>query len=260
MWKCITALLVAILIVFYAVPVKDPVIKSSDGDAVADIIEESKATVKQEALPLEGKTICIDAGHGITSLHRLEPIAPESNITKAAFVSGTAGNNGTEQQVNLQVALKLEQKLAEAGATVLMTRKTAECDLSNIDRAMLANEAKADLTVRIHADGSDNKNISGISVLIPSAKYVSDEDILKKSRKSGEIILEELINATGAVNRGIVERSDLTGFNWSSVPVILVEMGFMTNPEEEYLLTSDEYQGLIVEGIFDGLYIYFTKT
>ena len=206
---------------------------------------------------LVGKTICVDAGHGIFSKGRKEPVAPGSSETKAAFVSGTAGATCTEEQLNLQVALKLEKALADAGARVVMTRRTAECELSNVDRAKLANDEMADLTIRLHADGSDNKSISGMSMLVPSGKYIKDTALIEKSRKAGEAVLIAAVEATGAKNRGIVERSDMTGFNWSEVPVILFEMGFMTNAEDDKLLVQEEYQDKIVSGIVKGVEKYF---
>lgn len=54
-------------------------------------------------------------------------------------------------------------------------------------------------------------------------------------------------------NRGVIERNDLTGFNWSKVPVVLVEMGFMSNPEEDRLLSDDNYQNKLAEGLCKGI-------
>lgn len=206
---------------------------------------------------LVGKTICVDAGHGIFSKGRKEPVAPGSSEMKAAFVSGTAGATCTEEQLNLKVALKLEKALTDAGARVVMTRRTAECELSNVDRAKLANDEKADLAIRLHADGSENKGISGMSMLVPSGKYIKDAELIEKSRKAGEAVLSAAVEATGAKNRGIVEHSDMTGFNWSEVPVILLEMGFMTNAEDDKLLVQEEYQDKIVSGIVKGVEKYF---
>ncbi len=221
-------------------------------------------TPEPEAVPvtvadtgIAGKTICVDAGHGIFLKGRKEPVAPGSSEMKAAFVSGTAGATCTEEQLNLKVALKLEKALTDAGARVVMTRRTAECELSNVDRAKLANDEGADLTIRLHADGSENESVSGMSVLVPSGKYIKDTALIEKSRKAGEAVLLAAIEATGAKNRGIVERSDMTGFNWSEVPVILLEMGFMTNAEDDKLLIQDEYQDKIVSGIVKGVEKYF---
>jgi len=215
-----------------------------------------KTEQAEEKLILKGFTICVDAGHGIADYSKVEAVAPNSQETKPAFAAGTRGINQTEEQLNLKVAKKVEQKLKELGADVYMTRTEAKTDMSNIDRAEFANRLNADITIRIHADGSSNKNTRGISMLVPSNDYINNADLVEKSERAGKLILEEVIAQTGAVNRGIIKRSDLTGFNWSKVPVVLIEMGFMTNPEEDRLLESDEYQNKIAQGIVNGTIKY----
>lgn len=95
--------------------------------------------------------------------------------------------------MNLSVALKLESKLKEQGATVYMTRTTHESDMTNIDRAELANEKNADISVKIHADGLDNSSAHGVSMLVPSNKYINNSELCEKNRKAGEIILAEVL-------------------------------------------------------------------
>lgn len=210
-----------------------------------------------------GKIICIDPGHGKTSRRETEPIYPGATEKKATNVSGTSGKIMTEEALNLEVGLKLKSALENEGATVHITRETNESDMSNVERAEFANNLNCDMVVRLHADGSESKSVSGISMLIPSAKRISEgyltEDIIAKSRKAGEYILNDVCSMTGASNKGIVERADMTGFNWSGVPVVLLEMGFMTNPEEEAKLVTDEYQQKIISGIISGLEKYFNE-
>ena len=206
---------------------------------------------------LYGKTIVVDAGHGISSYNKKEPVAPNSSEKKAAFVSGTRGVNQTEEQLNLAVALKLKAVLESKGAIVYMTRSEHQCDMSNVDRAVFANNLNADISVKIHADGIDNKSVHGVSVLVPGNKYIKDNALIEKSRRAGEFILACFVNETGAKNRGVSVRNDLTGFNWSSVPIVLVELGFMTNLEEDKLMETDDYQNKMVNGIVLGLEKYF---
>ena len=225
--------------------------------------EEKIITPEKEEIveisPVAGKIIVIDPGHGVNSYTKQEPIAPNSSETKSAFVSGTRGKNITEEQLNLMVALKLQEKLTEKGAVVHMTRSVHNCDVSNIDRAVFANELGADISVKLHADGSENTEAHGVSMLVPGSTYIKDSSLIEKSTIAGEIILEEFVKATNANNRGISVRNDMTGFNWSTVPVVLLEMGFMTNPEEDKLMESDEYQNKMVDGIVSGLEIYFSS-
>lgn len=139
-----------------------------------------------------------------------------------------------------------------------MTREDHTTDKSNIDRAVFGNELGADISVKIHADGSNNSSANGISVLVPGNLHITDSKMLQNSRRAGELVLDELISETGAVNRGISVRNDMTGFNWSEIPVILVESGFMTNPAEDALMETDEYRQKIADGIVNGLERYFS--
>jgi N-acetylmuramoyl-L-alanine amidase len=84
-------------------------------------------------------------------------------------------------------------------------------------------------------------------------------NIYKVSQKYGEIILNNFVSTTGAKNRGISKREDLTGFNWSKVPVVLIEMGFMSNLEEDILLASDEYQNKLAKGLQNGIKEIFSQ-
>lgn len=208
---------------------------------------------------LSGKIIVVDAGHGINSSTKKEPVAPNSSETKRAFVSGTSGARQSEEQLNLSVCLKLQKLLESKGAIVHMTRSEHKTDMSNVGRAVFANDLNADISVKIHADGNNNKSVHGVSVLVPGNKYIKDNVLIEKSRKAGEFILDSFIKETGAANRGIAVRNDMTGFNWSKVPIVLVEMGFMSNPEEDKLMETEDYQSKMVNGIVAGLERYFAE-
>ncbi len=147
------------------------------------------------------------------------------------------------------MALKLSAALQAHGIKVVMTRTTQNVNLSNIQRAQIANNAHADLFVRIHADGSTNPSTHGIHVLYPASIKGWTDDIAVPSKKAAQLAQQDLIAATGAQDRGIDARSDMTGFNWSNVPVILPEIGFMTNPAEDRLLETAAYQDKIVQGL-----------
>ncbi len=202
---------------------------------------------------LTGFTICLDPGHGITSESKQEAVSPLSSETKPAYVSGAVGNSQTEEELNLAVAEKLKMKLEAKGASVIMTRTTHEAAVSNIERAEMANEAGADLCVRIHADGSENPNIHGVSVLVPAGSLLAAPEITGPSRAAAQSVHDAMIRATGAEDHGLVERTDLTGFNWSKVPVILVEMGFLSNAEEDAKMATDAYRETLAEGMYRGI-------
>lgn len=231
----------------------------TDGTDSREAVPEAKRNIPEYEV-FDGKIICIDAGHQAKGNYEKEPIAPSSNVMKGKMSAGTAGiATGTpEYKVNLAVSLKLKDVLETHGAKVIMTRETDDVDIGNIQRAQIANLNGADISVRIHADGSDNRQMKGILVLYPGDKYVNDGQLRMKSRIAAQKVLDGMVAATGAISRGIMARDDLTGFNWSTVPVILVEMGMMTNEEEDRLLNTPEYQDKIVKGIMDGLADYFS--
>lgn len=213
-------------------------------DAVSDDVQQ---------LPLSGLVICLDPGHGITSASRQEAVSPVSNEQKPAYVSGAAGNSQTEEALNLAVAQMTRDKLEALGAHIVMTRQTNEATVSNIERAQIANEAGADLCIRIHADGSDDASVSGMSMQVPSGRLLGTPSIEAPSAQAAEIILQAVTEATGARNRGLTQRSDLTGFNWSEIPCILLEMGFLSNADEDARLAQTEYRQQIADGIAEGV-------
>lgn len=209
-----------------------------------------------QPLPLEGHIICLDPGHCVTEeagKGYREPVSPLSDETKPRYLSGTRGASLTEEQLNLQVALKLRDALEALGAEVVMTREVSEISLPNTERCRIANESGADVHVHIHADGSESTSANGVSVLIPDGDLLGTPSIVEESARLGQLMVDCVSEATGAKNRGTVPRSDLTGLNFSEIPSVFIEMGFMTNPEEDALLSSGEYQDKIVAGMANSL-------
>lgn len=205
---------------------------------------------------LSGKIICIDAGHGSFSQSNNEKIAPNSDTTKPGHTKGTVGAVTTEDAVALAVANKLKVKLEENGATVLMTRADENATMSNIQRAEYANSNNAQIVVKLHADGTKEGG-SGMTMLVPGNRYIKDTAMLDNSKKLGKAILKYAVNETGAANRGTYTDNLMSGFNWSKVPVVLFEMGFMTNKDDEAKLNDAEYQNKIAEGILKGIMEYY---
>lgn len=224
--------------------------------------EESESTaptvINATGTPLSGLVIGLDPGHQTHANSEQEPIAPGSSETKKKVSSGTQGRftGVTEYEVNLKVGLKLKSILTALGATVIMTRETNDVDISNSERAIMMNEAGADLVVRIHCNGSDDSSKHGAFVLIPSNDCTAA--INDASKAAGQCIVDAFTASTGAKNLGLQPRSDQTGFNWSTVPVCNIEMGYMTNEEEDNLLITDDYQNLCAQGIANGIADYFS--
>jgi N-acetylmuramoyl-L-alanine amidase len=123
----------------------------------------------------------------------------------------------------------------------------------NIARAAFCNRRRAALMVRIHADGSTDPRRRGASTLYPALRRGWTDDVYGPSLSAARSIQRALVAATGARDLGLVRRSDLTGFNWANVPVVLVETGFMTSPAEGRLLRSASYQQRVARGLVAGI-------
>ncbi len=198
--------------------------------------------------------VCIDPGHQTKGNNEQEPIRPGSSETKAKVTQGTKGvaTGKTEYALNLEAGLVLEEILTNFGMEVHMTRSVNDVDISNAERAVMAGEVNADLFVRLHADGSPDPNTRGAHILVPDNSHPSTF-VVEKSEKSAKLILEKLGKEIRLTQNPLSYRGDITGFNWSDVPVILLEMGYMSNPGEDRLMADPDYiRGmmlLLAEGI-----------
>ena len=217
--------------------------------------EKSKEEIKvKEELVVNKKIVVIDPGHSSNGNKEMEKQSPDADIMKIKDQGGAQGisTRTPEYVVNMKVALKLKNLLEQNNITVIMTKTQDTENPGNIKRAEIGNINNADLSIRIHCDSAESESVRGASMLIP-APIVYAKDISTTSKKYGQVILKNLISEVGMNNRGVVERSDMTGFNWSKVPVVLVEMGFMSNKEEDNLLNDDNYQNKLTKGLCNGI-------
>jgi N-acetylmuramoyl-L-alanine amidase len=200
---------------------------------------------------LAAALICLDPGHGTPPAigRQREPIGPGSRVTKIKDGGGASG----EAAVVLAIAKRTRTLLLRRGYRVAMTRTGSTFRGGNIERAQFCNRRRAALMLRIHADGSSSPSSRGISTLTPTIHRGWTDDVYAPSRTAAQAIQRGLVSATGARDLGIVERSDLTGFNWANVPVVLAETGFMTNPSEGRLLRSSAYQWRVARGLVAGV-------
>lgn len=213
---------------------------------------------KKSTKPL---VICIDPGHQSKANTALEPLGPGSNEMKIKVAGGTTGvvTKKPEYVLSLEASLKLGEILKKRGYKVIFTRTTNNVNLSNKERAEIANKNNADLFLRIHADGSNDHSTKGFSVLTPSKENPYIPSLYKDSLLISQKIVEELKKEQSTNVKGISYRDDLTGFNWSKVPVTLIELGFMTNPEEDQKLSDPQYLTNLLMKIADGIDRYSSE-
>jgi N-acetylmuramoyl-L-alanine amidase len=195
--------------------------------------------------------ICLDPGHGTPPAigRQREPIGPGSPVTKIKDGGGAAG----EAAVVLAIARRTRVLLLRRGYRVAMTRTGPTYRGGNIERAQFCNRREAALMLRIHADGSASPSSRGISTLTPARRRGWTDDVYGASRRAATSVQRELVRATSGRDLGVIERSDLTGFNWADVPVVLAETGFLTNPAERRLLRSSSYQWRVARGLAAGV-------
>jgi N-acetylmuramoyl-L-alanine amidase len=200
--------------------------------------------------------IVIDPGHDARANLATEPIGPGSRTRKIKDGGGTRGVvTGTpESVVTLRVSLRLRKLLVADGYCVTMTRtRQTGVSMGNVARARIANRVHAALSVRIHADGSTDRSRHGSSTLFPAFHRGWTDDILPASRIAAATLQRQVVRTLGSRDLGTVARSDITGFNWSNVPVVLAEIGFLTNPREDRLLSSPVYEQRAARGIERGI-------
>lgn len=221
--------------------------------------EETSLPSLREPLPPNNKVIVINAGHQAKGNSSKEAIGPGSSTMKAKVSSGATGisSKKKESQINLEVALKLQTELTARGYTVIMTRTSENVNLSNQQRAQIGNDAKAGAVIHIHCDALDNASTTGAHTIAISKNNPYIPGIYQSSSNLAKSVINAYCKETGIKNRGVSYRDDLTGLNWSLVPSVYIELGFISNKEEDMKLSDSSFQNKCAIGIANGIDQYF---
>lgn len=208
-----------------------------------------------------GHIVGIDPGHQSENIDMsaTEPNGPGSSTMKAKASTGTSGSFSglPEYQLNLNVSLLLRDILEQRGYQVVMTRTDNDTAISNKERAELVASKGAEICVRIHANGDDSSGVSGALTMCPSQQNPYVSDLYDSSNRLSRCIIDSYCAATGFQNRGIIYTDNMTGINWSTIPVTIVEMGFMTNQNDDLKMADSAFQQTMAEGIANGVDAYF---
>ncbi len=229
------------------------------GQAAVSSSQTATARTHAKGVKSNGKKVAIDAGHQARANNGTEPVGPGSSTKKAKVAGGATGVSSKvpEYKLTLKVAKKLKTELESRGYEVYMIRTKNNVNISNKKRAQMANKSGADIYIRLHGDSIGSSSVKGASGLYPSAANPYVGKLSKSSKRLTKKILSSYCKKTGIRNRGMIVRDDLTGTNWSKIPVTLIEMGFMSNPSEDRKMQKSKFQQKMAKGIANGVDKYF---
>ncbi len=213
------------------------------------------------ALSSQAAVIAVNAGHQACPNHEKEALGPSSAVMKNKVSKGTCGivTQTEEYELNLQNALLLREELEKRGHTVVMVRETNDVNISNRERAELALANGAELIINLHANAAGTKqpkDMHGVMTLCRSAKNPFNPKLYAAERRLAACVQNGICSATGAKSIGIIETDSITGINWSTVPSVVAEVGYMTNAEEDLKLSDERYRRRIARGIANGIENY----
>ena len=232
-----------------------------EASVTADPAAQPAAAPGGDETFFNGHIVAIDAGHQAKANAEKEPIGPSSETMKAKMPAGAVGTvlGVKEYELTLTVAEKLKEELENKGYQVVMIRESHDVNLSNSERARIANESGAEIFIRLHANSMENTGVYGALAMCMTAQNPYNAALHDNSYRLAKTIIDQVCALTGTKNRGVQEVDNNGEINWSEIPVAVVEMGFLSNPDEERWLSEGDYQDKIVSGIAAAVDSYFTN-
>ncbi len=221
--------------------------------------EASTEVSAEDTIVTGGHIVVLDPGHQRQGDSAKEPNGPGSSTMKARVTGGTTGRTTGvhEYELTLDIGLQLRDELESRGYTVYMTRETHDVNISNKERAEFATAKNADIVVRIHANGSESSSTNGALALAPSSSNPYVSNLASSSQSLSKAVLNAYCEATGMKNLGVQANDTMTGINWCTMPVTIIEMGFMTNAGDDTNMQDATYQAKMVQGMANGIDAYF---
>ncbi len=201
-------------------------------------------SIQTSGVPVSNHTIILDAGHG-------EP-------------DGGAVQNGvSEQEINLNIVLKLQELLEQSGGNVILTRSD-ENGIYDVNESSMKSKKSSDLKNRVNLANNENADIF-ISVhlnKIPQSQYYGWQTFYQKSNENSKILADSIQNNLNYSiqkenKRQILPLSGKYIMDNIKIPTVTVECGFLSNPSELENLQKNEYQDKIAWGIYTGIMDYF---
>lgn len=208
---------------------------------------KNNKTIATMSVPVTNRTIVIDAGHGGED-------------------GGAVSNNGvSESDINLKIALKLQNLLEQSGATVVLTRSD-ENAIYDIDKKTLREKKNSDIRNRVKIGNNSSADIF-VSIhlnKIPQSQYYGWQTFFKDGNEEGKklatCIQNNLNEAIQKENKRVpLKISNVYIIKHVEIPTSIVECGFLSNPQEEQQLQTDEYQNRLTWGIYNGIMDYFNS-
>ncbi|WP_010303400.1 N-acetylmuramoyl-L-alanine amidase family protein [Kurthia senegalensis] len=216
-------------------------------------LEKPSHKQKKQKVMQRKPIIILDPGHQKNADLTKENISPKSDKQRAKQLPSAIGINTKKKEsiVTLQFAKRLQKELEKKGYEVVLTRTKQDVQLSNKERALVANEKQATYVMTLHADASESTR-RGFYVATPAKQAVT----LKKYKESEKLavgVLRAVSKEDRVFEKGIFYRNENTVFNWSTAPSISIQLGFLSNVKDDKKMSNAIYLNELAKWIAKGV-------